>query len=74
MKLHVDATLGHLHVFALKKLALQGSIGLANQESSASAKNAMPRDAFAARRCRHGVARRTRTAFEPQDLSNGAIC
>lgn len=50
-----DALLGQRECFGFEELALEGSIGLADEQLAVGANHAVPRDAFAARARGHGA-------------------
>src|SRR3974377_362910 len=61
------------YAFALKQFALQGRVGFADEQFSAVADNAVPRDAFSRwGRC-HSPARGSRPAAQSQSLGKRPI-
>lgn len=73
MFFHVDAGFHDAHAFGFEELFLEGGVGLADQDFSVGAEDAMPRDAFALRSGAHGAACGACAAGEPQGSSNGSI-
>jgi hypothetical protein len=73
MTAEVDARLDHRHAFAFEEFSLQGGVRLTDEELSARAQNAMPGNAFARRRGRHGAPRGSRSARKAQGFSEGSI-
>jgi len=53
MELEIDAAFGHGDAFGFKEFALETGVGFTNEEFASCAEDAMPRDAFAGRTCRH---------------------
>jgi len=74
MFLEVDARFDYFDPFALEKLLLQRGVRFADEDLSASAKNAMPRNPLALRRGAHGSAGAASAAAKVQGSSEGSIC
>src|SRR5215467_9652420 len=70
---HVHPAFAHFHAFALEHFALQAGIGFADQQFSAVADHAMPRNALAGGACGHRSTGAARSSAETQRFCKPSI-
>jgi hypothetical protein len=70
---HVDAGAVELYAFGFEQAALERAVRFGDEQASAGANNAMPRDASSAGASGHGIADRSRTSGKTQRTREFAI-
>jgi hypothetical protein len=73
MLLHIDFAFCHRNAFSFEQTPLQAGMRLRDQEPSAGADNAVPRNAAASRASGHSVTSGTRSAAQPQRAGNFTV-
>ena len=73
MFLEVDPGFDELYALAFEEFSLERSVGLADEDFSAFADDAMPGNSFAGRSGGHGPARGARAPGKAQSPSEGSV-